>query len=237
MEKNCNKKTICQHSKPYWNKTLSLLSDELRIKQKTYLYRNTDKNLKEFQESKSKFEDARKKACQQFIMQETANLSAADAGKFWKKYKRLFKPASDTQIEALSTSDGTILTDNKDIESEMFDTFFRGKHIDNNKDSFDSNFEKATEDQYAWLKQNNFPKKDGTSLLSHNIIKPITLDEVITSIKSYQGSAKSFDNAFKIGAKCTIFTDLSFQQVSGIPNLDLGDVQSNVSKKGGQEII
>ena len=51
-ERNCPTKVVSSQSKPYWSETLSLLSDVLKEKQRTFLTRNTDNNLKEFQEAK-----------------------------------------------------------------------------------------------------------------------------------------------------------------------------------------
>jgi hypothetical protein len=99
-ESNCQKKTVSPHSKPFWTKELTSLSENLRKAQKRYITRNTDDNLTEFKQAKDDFEQARKLACQQFIMEKTRNLNVAQASKFWKEFNRLFKPPSDQQVEA-----------------------------------------------------------------------------------------------------------------------------------------
>ena len=67
-------------------------------------------------------------------------MNVAQSSTFWKEFNRLFKPPSDQQVEALIAEDGTLLTDSKKIEEEMFSTFFEGKHIKNSIDQFDNDF-------------------------------------------------------------------------------------------------
>ena len=55
----------------------------------------------------------------------TSSLNTSQAKNFWKEFNKLFKPPSDQMVEALISEDGTILTENADIEKEMFVTFFR----------------------------------------------------------------------------------------------------------------
>ena len=61
---NRQTKKVCKHSKPYWSKELTTLSDKLRKALKAYSTLNTDNNLAVLQEAKHEFEEARKLACQ-----------------------------------------------------------------------------------------------------------------------------------------------------------------------------
>ena len=194
---NCQTKKVCKHSKPYWTKELTTLSEKLRKALKCYSTRNTDDNLLALQEAKSVFEDARKQACQKFILDKTNTLNTAQACKFWKEFNRLFKPPSDTQVESLVKNDGSIITDNPKIEEEMFDTFFKGKHITENQSSFDSQFHDDTNDTYRLIKENGFANSKDVKdrfHLSSALYNPITEEEVWSTIKRNKSAAGSFDN-------------------------------------------
>lgn len=194
---NCGTKCVSKHSKPYWTKELTVLSKELRITLRAYLTRNTDSNFEAYEQAKSKFEEARKLACQQFIMKKTNNLNTAQAMKFWKEFNKLFKPPSDQQVEALVTEDGSILADNKDIEAEMFETFFKGKHIQNNIDQFDNDFFEETNQLYEEIKLNNFQHckdTDDRFQYSSSLYNPVTPSEIWKTIKNNKSTAESFDN-------------------------------------------
>ena len=75
-KKNCQTKCVSKHSKPYWTPKLSLLSGRLRLDLKAYLTRNTDTAFEALQASKNEFEEARKQAYQQFILQKTNDLKS-----------------------------------------------------------------------------------------------------------------------------------------------------------------
>ena len=89
-EKHGSKKKSSCHSKPYWNKTLSELSAKLRRDRKNYIKRNTDRNKESLEASKQKFDEAREKACKDFIIKKTSNLNAVQSQKFWKEFKKIF---------------------------------------------------------------------------------------------------------------------------------------------------
>ena len=193
---NCSNKTVTKHSKPYWNKDLSAKSLILRNANKTYLTRNTDMALLRLQAAKEDFEETRKHACQQFILNETRNLNAAQSTKFWKDFNRLFKPQSDQQVEALVTEDGTVLTENQQIEQELFDTFFKAKHIEENLEKFDELFYQETNQLYSEIKENGFfPENMDNFQHSSKLYSPITPYEVMDTIKENKSSAASFDNS------------------------------------------
>ena len=192
---NCSTKTVTKHSKPYWNKDLSAKSLILRNANKAYLTRNTDMALLRLQAAKDDFEETRKHACQQFILNETRNLNAAQSSKFWKDFNRLFKPQSDQQVEGLVKEDGTVLTENQHIEQELFDTFFKAKHIEENLEKFDEPFYQETNQLYSEIKENGFaPENMDNFQHSSKLYSPITPYEVLDTIKENKSSAASFDN-------------------------------------------
>lgn len=109
----------------------------------------------------------------------------------------MFKPPSDQQVEALCTDDGTVLTDNKDIEKEMFDTFFKARHIEKNIQNFVSEFYDETNTLYDSIKDSAFyPNPDMTEYFTESsaLYNPITHWEVKQTIDSIKSPAGSFDN-------------------------------------------
>ena len=88
---HCEMKIICKHSKPFWTKTLTVLSNRLKETRKAYRMRNTDHNKNEMISAKEEFENARKTACQDFILNKTKELNSSEAQQSWKKFNQLFK--------------------------------------------------------------------------------------------------------------------------------------------------
>lgn len=196
-DSNCQLKCISKHSKPYWTAELTKLSSELKVALKCYLTRNTDDSFSRYQTAKRNFEDARKAACQSFIMKNTNNLNTAQSSKFWKDFNRLFKPGSNQQVEALIGEGGTIISDNEEIEKEMFETFFMGKHISQNLDAFDSNFHDEVHSIYDDIIANDFKhseETEGVFAMSSSLYNPISPEEVWYTIREKKSYAESFDN-------------------------------------------
>ena len=192
---NCSTKNVTKHSKPYWNSDLSVKSNTLRQATKKYITRNTDDALDKLKNAKEDFDEARKNACQQFILNETRNLNAAQSITFWKNFNRLFKPPTDEQVEALVTSSGEVLTENDQIEQELFDTFFKARHIEENISKFDEPFYEETNKLYSDIKDNNFyPGNMDNFQHSSMLYSPITPKEVLSTIKENKSTAASFDN-------------------------------------------
>ena len=194
---NCPTKCVSKHSKPYWTPELTILSEKLRFDLKSYLTRNTDSALAAYLSSKSSFEEARKIACQQFILRQTKNLNTSQANKFWKEFNRLFKPPSNQMVEALLSEDGSILTENEDIEKEMFSTFFQAKHIEANTSQFNDEFFHEINDLYNHIKSSDFqPCGDTLDRFPHSSLLycPVTQWEVSETINGIKSLAASFDN-------------------------------------------
>ena len=188
-DKHGTKKTISNHSKPYWTKELSVLSQKLRLDRKNYTKRNTDRNKEKLEQSKSEFDEARKKACQDFIMKKTNNLNAVESQKFWKEFKKITSGKTTQKINPLEDGNGGLLTQNDEVEQLLFSTFFEGKHLA--AASFDEQFYHETNAQYENImnEDTNSESEETTELNSD-----ITMLEIKSAIKSYKGSGKSFDN-------------------------------------------
>ena len=150
---------------------------------------------------------------------------------FWKEFNRLFKPPSDQQVEAIVQEDGSILTDNKDIEKEMFNTFFKGKHIDDNIDKFDSEFFDEVNDLYTNIKNDNYhhcKSTDDRFQHSSALYNPITPSEVHKALKGNKTTAESFDNCRvhpsmlkKPWSKCSLCTKQTLQSLPEKRDVDL----------------
>ena len=194
---NCQSKKVCKHSKPYWTKELTTLSDKLRKALKVHSTRNTDNNLSVLQDAKHELEEARKLACQKFILDKTNTLNTAQSCKFWKEFNRLFKPPTDTQVEALVKDDGSVINDNAKLEEILFETFFKGKHIVDNQSSFDVQFFEDTNTLYKSIIDNEFTNaNENKDKYQHSsaLYNPISEQEVRSTIKDNKSAAGSFDN-------------------------------------------
>ena len=189
-EKHGTKKILCSHSKPYWTKELTELSKKLRIDRKNYTKRNTDRNKEKLENSKIKFDEARKKACQDFIMKKTNNLNAVESQKFWKEFKKITSGKTTQKVNPLDDGDGGLLTENDEIEQLLFSTFFEGRHLE--EASFDEQFYQDTNTLYEDIMKDDGSIDDEETTIELNA--DITMDEVKSAIKGYKCSGKSFDN-------------------------------------------
>ena len=187
-ENHGKKITISCHTKPYWNPELSKLSKQLRIDRKNFSYRNTDRNREKLIQSKENFDQERKKACREFIMEKTRNLNAVESQKFWNEFKRITTKKANQKINPLEDGEGGILTENEDIEQLLFSTFFQCKHMEGVQ--FDEDFYQQTNNQYINIMEQNHVDNEDTEILNTEI----TEEEVTKNIKEIKSAGKSFDN-------------------------------------------
>lgn len=178
------------YSKPYWTSKLSRLSTKLREARKSWLKRNTDLNKERLDEALQIFEEARKDECQKFILDKTSNLNAVQAQKFWKEFKKMFTPRKKQGIDPLDDGKGGLTTDNKEIEKELFSTFFEGKHLSNKH--FDEEFAEEVNRIYDEVINNDyiFPQTQEQESLNAEV----TLQEIEKCIKDLNTSGKSPDH-------------------------------------------
>ena len=181
------KKIVTPHSKPFWTPELTDLRDQMNKASELYYKRNTDRNEEMLKEAKEAFDDARKKACENFLLDKTKNLNNVQKLKFWKEFNKLFKKKSEQSVEPLIDSDENILTNQQDMEELMFATFFEGKHL--NGIQFDDQFYEETNRIYEEIVENNMEANNHTFDLN----APISMQEIKSSIKSYNSGGKSND--------------------------------------------
>ena len=190
IEKHGKKILISCHSKPYWNDQLSALSKQLRYDRKNFRLRNTDRNREKFLASKEEFDQERKRACQEFILDKTRNLNAVESQKFWKEFKKITTKKNQQKINPLDNGNGDILTENEEIEQLLFSTFFECKHME--EVSFNEEFHQQTNEQYENImhhKENNEDQEETKELNSE-----ISEEEIKKCLKEVKSSGKSFDN-------------------------------------------
>ena len=122
---------------------------------------------------KEVFENTRKKALEDHLLQETSKLNRAQVEGFWRQLKRLTKSNTSNQIESLWNDRKKILSGIVEIEHEMFEAFFEAKHIKqekHNEKEFDKDFFIGTNSRYEDLKLNDFKGFEETiSVLSDTI--------------------------------------------------------------------
>lgn len=198
--KHADKKIITHHNKPFWTNELTSLSNALKTTKKAWYRRNTDDNREKMTAAKVAFDDARMRECKTFILKKTATLNTAESVKFWKEFNKLFGRKVNNSVDALDNGRGGLITDQKEKEDLMFDTFFGGKHLDESK--FDSTFFNVINDLYDDVKARGFIEdqeaqftKEGVSIesLCEAMNSEITMEEICKFIKGYCVSGKSVD--------------------------------------------
>ena len=90
--------------------------------------------------AKEKFDEMRKRECQNFILQRTQNLNVAQAKQFWKSFNHLFARKNQNGVEPLKDYYGNFLTEPEDIEKSLFGSFFACKHLEVKGKDFDDCF-------------------------------------------------------------------------------------------------
>lgn len=189
--KQAKVKISTPYSKPYWNDELSMLAKDLRLARKAYNKRNTDYNKDRLVAAKEIFDEKRKKACNDFIMDRAKNLNSVQAQKFWKKFNALFKKRNEQHVEPLIDSNGIIISENKQIEREMYSTFFEGKHLQlaNFDNEFYNEIQKIYEEILEEIEDNT---KYNNSTPEH-LNCEISIKEMKDIIKLQKPGSKSLD--------------------------------------------
>ena len=184
-------KKCCKHSKPYWTEKLSSLSANLRSARKNYIKRNTDNNLNTLNAARAAFDEERKLACQNFLIDTAKQLNSAQAQRFWKDFNKLFKKKTTQNIDPLMDENGTLQTDSEKIEQCLFSVFFEAKHLTDG--DFDQCFYQQVNNIYDDItnEQNEEHLIDEENVNKYNLNKDITIAEFMKALKS---SGKSVDN-------------------------------------------
>ena len=150
--------------------------------------------------AKGLFDETRKKECQKFILTKTNNLNASQCTKFWKEFNRMFSKKRDNKakVEPFKEASGDLITDSKDIEEILFDSFFAGKHLLEKGTDFDAKFYEDVNRIYMeCLESNESEPQDSTYTTNDEedmLNGEITKAELQRFFKNYQAAGKSFDN-------------------------------------------
>ena len=180
-------KKSCKHSKPFWTPRLSILSKNLRSTRKNYIKRNTESNLTKLNDARIAFDEERKVACQNFLIDTAKQLNSAQASRFWKDFNKLFKKKSNNKIDPLLDDDGNLQTDSDRMEQCLFSVFFEARHlVDGN---FDDNCYQEVNNIYDRIIAEDLAEPIEENV--KNLNKDITISELQKAIKS---SGKSVDN-------------------------------------------
>ena len=185
-------KKCSQHSKPYWTESLTALSVNLRTTRKNYIKRNTDINLKKLKEAKEVFDEERKSACQNFLINTAKTLNSAQALRFWKDFNKLFKKKSPQKIDPLIDENGDLLTDNDKLDKCLFSAFFEGKHLIDG--DFDDTFYREINNIYEQIMTDGYEDEVTGEHIDNiqNLNREISMPEIIKAIKSTGKSADNF---------------------------------------------
>ena len=182
-------KKCCQHSKPYWTKSLSTLSKKLQSARKNYTKRNNDTNLAALNEAREEFDTERKQTCQDFLINKAKQLNSAQAQRFWNDFNKIFKKKSVQNVDPLLNKNNELLTEPKDIENCLFSVFFEGQHLING--DFDDAFFQVVNNLYEQIISEDDEAQPNPQPNRSNIYQNITVSEIKKAMKS---SGKSVDN-------------------------------------------
>ena len=188
-------KKSTRHSKPYWTPKLTDLLNNMRVTRRAYNKRNTDHNKEAMFFAKEQFDNERKKVCEDFILEKTKTLNAAESVAFWKRFNKLFKTKSDKGVDPLKDDIKGIVTENCDIEQKLFSTFFESKHLV--AENFDDLFYEEVTHMYEEIKSTNHETPDrheNIKELRAKLNEEITIKEIKKAIKKTKGNNKSLDN-------------------------------------------
>ena len=181
-------KNCCQHCKPFWNSNLTEMEKIVRNARKTYIKRNTERNLEKYTKAKEEFDTARKEECQNFLIDKTKNLNTAQAANFWKEFNSIFKKHTSNKIEPLEDGTNALLTDTADINKHMFEVFFEGKHLEN--ENFNDQFYEEINTLYEEIVNTEYVDLESNIDIAE-LNQPITIKEIKDAIKC---KGKSVDN-------------------------------------------
>ena len=182
-------KKSCEYSKPYWTPKLTLLSNNLKAARKSYIKRNTDPRLNALIEAKEAFDEERKSACQEFLINKVKTLNSAQARQFWKDFKKIFKKKSTQKIDPIFDNKNQLLTEVKDIENCMFSVFFEANHLSNG--DFDDAFIDEINNIYDRIISEELPTTPNLLQDMDQLYKKISIEEIRKAIKC---NGKSVDN-------------------------------------------
>ena len=152
VNKLCIPTKICSvYSKPFRNKQLTNLSNNLRELRKRFKRPSTPGNLAALNDAREKFKKEVETAASNWTKQKLLDFNSAHQGnEFWKNFKKIFSNERDTMIGPLKCKNGLCFTviEKADV---LMDTFVSGKHL--NEKDFDQNFEQRTNHQIELIRQ------------------------------------------------------------------------------------
>ena len=204
-------KKSCEHSKPYWTPALTILSNNLKSARKRYIKRNTDPNLNALIQAREAFDNERKSACQEFLINKVKKLNSAQARQFWKDFNKIFKKKSSQKIDPIFDNKNQLLTDVKDIEECMFSVFFEANHLSNG--NFDDAFIEEINNIYERIISEETSSTSTFPQTTEKLYQKVTVEEIKKAIKC---NGKSADNC---GFHPTMLKHLGNRAISTLEKL------------------
>ena len=165
------------HSKPYWNKTLSTLSENLRQARRRFKHRSSYENGDNLEMAKTQFKDALSAAKQEYIENQSKNLNTADNEDFWKNFTKVFYTRENNFIGDLQDTNGATITEDFKKAEYLFKSIFGGK----------TNNPVLSQP----TKQIDHPSKFKEDV--EKLSSPITIDEITNAVSRLKTSRKSAD--------------------------------------------
>lgn len=187
--KTIPKKTVCQHSKPFWTHTLNTLSLKVREARRAYQIRGTPGNKHNLNEATTHFKEALIKEKNDWIWQKVSTLNTTETNILWKRYKHIFGFVKDNAIGNLKKN-GVLHTKDNDKEEVLYNTFFAGEHLESA--NFDEQHRNTIDKEFNYLSDVNFSTNEDVE--HDELNKPISDSEIELSIKDQKTADRCADN-------------------------------------------
>ena len=194
-------KTFSEYTKPYWNtelKELHKLERQARIVWITAdRPRGWDNKLyAEYKSAKDKFRSAQRKASEAYLdssIKEIENAAECDLRLFWQLVKRKKSKQANSCIEIIEN--GTVIT-SPEIVLGAFETFYKNLYTAQNKEQFDDNFKRKTENTFKHMLNESYKHKQ--DFLETNISE----NELVTILSKLKDEKPPDGTLFKMNIFC-----------------------------------
>ena len=183
-------KTVSIHSKPYWNEKLTELSNHCLGTRRQYQKRATPRNSQIMKEAVENFKLELIRAKNIWIRKRVENINIKNSILFWKRYKRVFGAVQENYISNLKDQN-VIYTSIEEKEEILFDTFFTGKHIQDDEDNTSND---KTMEEYEALFQGSSKNIENNQIHDKpNLNTDISLTEISEAIRKQYTVDKAID--------------------------------------------
>ena len=201
------KKIITKHCKPFWTKTLTELSLQLRTLRKVFKRTSTPANMVALNRARIKFKSELRDAASNWTHSRLNEINKQRHGnQFWKELRKVFPSQKDDMLAPLKSSDGRLCFSPHEKSKVLMDTFFSGRHL--KEEFFDNTFCESMNKNLRMI--NDLEKNENYGNEWYN--REITLDELDEVLDRLRNSSSSLDDD-NLHPKMIVFSGPYFRRV------------------------